>query len=77
MTIYDNIRAYCDANGLTIKEFERRCSLANACVRKWKTGGASGPRLTTIIRISDATGIPVDKWVKEGGIRGRSRHKKD
>lgn len=75
MTIYDNVLAYCEANSLTIKAFERKCGIANGCVRKWNTGETKSPGLYTIRRISDATGIDMDVWLKEGGIHARQKHK--
>ncbi len=67
MEIVNNIDRYCAKENITIKEFERRCKLANALVHKWRLG-LQEPSLKTMKKISEATGISIDKWTMENGV---------
>lgn len=44
--------------------FEKKCNIGNGTVGKWKDDN-SLPALTTIQKIADATGIPIEKWIKK------------
>ena len=66
MPILDNILRYCEENKITIKEFERKCSISNSLVAKWRSGIAQ-PSLTTLQKIVLATGIELDEWLRDGG----------
>ena len=72
MPIVENIDAYCVREQITIKEFERRCNIANATVHKWRVG-LNQPSLKTIAKIVKATGIDLGTWTREGGIRETSQ----
>ena len=61
--IYNKIINYCNENGLSISAFEKKCGLANGTVGKWKDGG--NPSLETLQKIVSATGISIEKWMKE------------
>lgn len=67
MEVVQNIDNYCAVSGITIKEFERLCGLANALVSKWRSGRQT-PTIKTLKKISDATGISIDAWIKENGV---------
>lgn len=63
MIIIENIEKFCAREGISTKEFERRCKLANSSVGKWKRGIAT-PSIRTLVKISEATNIPIDEWLK-------------
>jgi transcriptional regulator with XRE-family HTH domain len=62
MLIVGRIDAYCAREGISIKEFERRCKLSNSIVHKWRVGITS-PSLKTISRICEATGTDIGAWI--------------
>lgn len=65
MEILENIRRYCEDENISVKDFEKRCGLANGLVGKWKSGVAM-PSFPTLQKIVDATGVELSEWVKEG-----------
>lgn len=67
MEIVNNIERYCIRENITIKEFERKCKIANSLVHKWRLG-LQTPSLRTINKIIEATGIPFEQWNKENGV---------
>lgn len=67
MVVVENIERFCGDQGISVKEFERRCKLANNAVGKWRKGIAS-PSVRTLQKISEATMVPVENWIKENGI---------
>lgn len=60
---YRKVSNYCKENNLSIKSFEEKCGLANGTVGGWKNGGK--PSVATLIKISSATGIPIEKWLAD------------
>ena len=58
--VYERVVDYTTRNGMSIREFERMCGLSNGTVGKWRK---AEPKVETIHKISDATHIPVSKWV--------------
>lgn len=62
MNIVDKIDAYCAREKISIKEFERRCNLANAVVHKWRAG-LNRPTLKTIEKICEATHTKMGAWL--------------
>lgn len=72
MSILKNIDRYCQEQNITIKEFERRCSISNSLVNKWRTGVAK-PSLSTLAKIVSATGVDLSEWLKEGEENDSSR----
>lgn len=62
MLFFEKVEAYCKEHNLTIMAFEQMCGLANGLVGKWKDDG--NPRLETLMKIVNATGIPVEKWLE-------------
>lgn len=62
--IYKNVVDYCSKNNLSISAFEKMCGLTNGTVYGWQKRG-SNPSLETLKKISAATKIPIEKWIKE------------
>ena len=58
-----NVESYCKENKLNDRQFEIKCNLANGTIRNWRKGNE--PKITTVMRVSQATGVPVEKWVEE------------
>lgn len=71
MALVDNIMIYCEENGITVKEFERKCKLSNSLVSKWRSGVAK-PSLATLYKIVSATGVDLNAWLVEGGAHDGS-----
>ena len=67
MELVNNIDSYCAKQGISVKEFERKCKLANSLVHKWRLG-IQYPTMRTMQKISEATGISIDKWARERGV---------
>lgn len=67
MLLVENIDRYCAKKGISVKEFEKRCGIANATVHKWRIN-LNSPAFRTILKISEATGISADRWTKENGV---------
>lgn len=67
MILIENIDKYCISEGITPKEFERRCSLGNNCTGKWRRG-ISSPSIKTLEKISEATQIPLENWLRNEGV---------
>lgn len=68
MVFVENIKAYCQKNGLTIASFERKCDIANAVISGIERGRAKNPSVNTLFKIQQTTGIEMSYWLKEGGI---------
>lgn len=64
MTILENINKYCEGENISVKDFEKKCNLANGLVGKWKSGIAM-PSLPTLQKIVDATGTELNDWIGE------------
>ena len=60
--VIGNIYRYCNSNGISIREFEKRCGLSNGIVKKWLPKG--NPSISTLMKIANATGIPIEKWIE-------------
>lgn len=61
--VYKNVVEYCEKNNMSIAAFEKKCGLANGVVGKWEDDKMK-PSLVSLERISDATGISIEKWLK-------------
>lgn len=59
---YRKVMDYCKENNLSVMAFEQKCGLTNGTVSKWKDDG--NPRLETLMKIVNATGIPAEKWLE-------------
>ena len=64
MTILENINKYCEGANISVKDFEKKCNLANGLVGKWKSGIAM-PSLPTLHKIVEATGTELNDWIGE------------
>ena len=62
--VYEKVVAYCNENGITVSEFERRCGLGNGVVSKWRDSGY-WPSIPTLQKMEAATGVPMHEWMKE------------
>ena len=60
---YKKVTKYCKENNISIMAFEVKCGLANGIVSKWVNG--NNPTLNTIVKISQATGVPIEYWVSK------------
>lgn len=61
--VYDKVIAYCEENALSTMAFEKKCGLSNGIVGKWKENNYN-PSLGTLVKISIATGVPIEKWLE-------------
>ena len=61
--VYNNVIEYCNKNNMSISAFEKKCSLPNGLVSKWNEKGYQ-PSISTLQKISSATKIPIEKWLK-------------
>lgn len=59
---FKKVEEYCKENNLTIAAFEQKCGLSNGSVSKWRDG--SFPSIPTLQKISKATKISVENWLK-------------
>lgn len=60
---YETVADYIKRNKINEYRFEKMCGLSRGIVRKWRLGLVS-PTLATLQKISDGTGIPLERWVK-------------
>lgn len=59
--IFERIEAWCKENGTSVAALEKKCGLGNATIRGWET---SSPRIDSLQKVSDATGIPIEEMIK-------------
>lgn len=66
MTIGEIIKNYCHSNGITIREFARRCEFSHSYIsqltrgRNYKTGEPIAPKLETYQKIADTMGMSLE-----------------
>lgn len=60
--IFDNVKAMCKENGISIARLEKECGLANATVRGWEH---SSPKVETVKRVADYFGCTIDELLRE------------
>lgn len=60
--LLENIRARCADRGITIAELERKTSIGNGVIAKWKDGT---PRLTSVQKVADFFGCTVDDLLSD------------
>ena len=58
------IKAWCKENNMSIFALEKACGLGNATIRGWR---GSTPTLGSLMKISRATGIPVEELIRLAG----------
>ena len=56
--LYDRIKTECEKQNITIKQLEKNAGVANGTVGKWRKGA---PRVSTLIKISEALKIPFSE----------------
>lgn len=61
--IYNKVIEYCENNNLSVMAFEQMCKLPNGIVGKWNIHGFT-PKIETVKKIVQATGIPIEKWLE-------------
>lgn len=59
--IYDNIKALCDAQGMTVMALEQKAGLSNGAVGRWRT---HNPGAIYLKKVADALGVSVDKLLE-------------
>lgn len=55
--LYEKVNALCKAHGTNLTKLEKECGLANATIRRWKTGSPSAESLR---RVADYFCVSVD-----------------
>lgn len=59
--IYDNIKALCDEQGLTVMALEQKAGLSNGAIGRWRT---YNPGAIYLKKAADALGVTVDELLK-------------
>ena len=62
--ISDKIIKYCKDRKMNLTDFEKMCGLGNGSVGKWRDNKWN-PSATNLKKIEDATGIPMQEWIKD------------
>jgi transcriptional regulator with XRE-family HTH domain len=55
--LYEKICETCREKGTNVSELERRCGLANATIRRWRT---SSPSVDNLAKVADALEVSID-----------------
>ena len=63
MLIAEKIREYCNKKGISIREFEMTCGLANGTVSTWEKKECF-PTIASLIKMERGTGIKLRKWLE-------------
>lgn len=58
MLLLERIEKWCKENGTSISALEKKCEIGNATIRGW---GDSSPRIDTLKKVSEVTGIPISE----------------
>ena len=66
--IYENVVDFCRSRRISISKFEKMCGLGNGTVSKWKDD-KNMPSMKILVRIEKGTKVPIESWIKIGGIR--------
>lgn len=59
--ILERIEQWCKENKTSVAALEKKCGLGNATIRGW---GDSSPRIDTLKKVSEVTGIPISELVE-------------
>ena len=64
---YQKVLQYCNENNMSIHKFEQMCGLGNGVIDNWdpKKVHPDKPKVETLKKISQATGIPIEKWIND------------
>lgn len=57
MTIYENIKKFCDIKGINISALERAANLSNGAISKWKT---KMPKVDNLYSVAKVLGISIE-----------------
>lgn len=60
MSIYERVQKLIQEQGLTIKQLERECDLANATIRRWET---QTPNIESVRRVAQRLHTSIDYLV--------------
>ena len=60
--IFDNIKALCKREGVTVKALEEICNLGNGTIRRWND---TPPSVDRIARVASFFGVSIDELIKE------------
>ena len=66
--IYENVARFCKSEHISISAFEKMCGLGNGTVSKWKDN-RNAPSVKILTRIEENTDIPIEAWIRIGGVR--------
>lgn len=58
--LYQRIEELCKERNTNVTKLERDCGLANATVRRWKTGS---PSVDNLMKVADYLGVSLDTLV--------------
>ena len=59
--IYDNIKAIADKKGLSIAEIEKKASLGNGIIGKWRE---SAPNVDSLVKVAKVLNVSVNTLIK-------------
>lgn len=57
MSLFEKIQSLAKEKGLTIKQIERECGLANATIRRWET---QNPSFDSVLKVSTYLQVSLD-----------------
>lgn len=60
MTLFERVQTLIKEQGLTIKQVERECGLANATIRRWET---QTPNITSVQKVAHLLHVSIDYLV--------------
>lgn len=60
--IYQSVKEWCEDNNITIAALERMAGFGNGTISSWEN---SAPRVESLQKLSAATGIDVEFWIKK------------
>lgn len=60
MSIFDRVQSLIKERGLSVKQLERECDLANATIRRWST---QTPNIESVRRVAQVLNVSIDYLV--------------
>ena len=60
MPIYDRVQSLIKERGLSVKQLERECDLANATIRRWAT---QTPNIESVRKVAQTLNVSIDYLV--------------
>ena len=61
--IYENVKALCERENITIKKLEERAGIGNGVIGKWAKGRE--PNIAILRKVASALGVKVTTLLKE------------